>query len=97
MALFKTLLQRFSSHEFELFNTQPAVLLCVFMYAIMDCISRFNLLIVQLTRAYDSIYEDVMRFVCWKRINSSEELGVGEIEAIEAFRPRSTLVAASSV
>merc|ERR1719199_1868727 len=58
-----------SAAHYESYHDDPAVLLVVFVFLVFTVVFLLNLLIAQLTCAYQSIYEDMIGYARLNRID----------------------------
>jgi uncharacterized membrane protein YgcG len=68
MALWEMLLAMFSTADYKRLHNEPVILLGVYVYLIMSVIFLVNLLVAQLSCAYDAIYSDMVGYARLKRI-----------------------------
>jgi len=67
-ALLKMVLQTFQEEAYTTLHDEPVVLAVVFVFLVLTLVFLLNLLIAQLTCAYDSIYEDMVGFARLSRM-----------------------------
>jgi uncharacterized membrane protein YgcG len=68
MALWKMIVSMYSTDDYEELHNEPVVLIGVYGYLILSSVFLMNLLIAQLSCAYDAIYADMVGFARLKRI-----------------------------
>mmetsp|Transcript_44684 Transcript_44684/g.103258 ORF Transcript_44684/g.103258 Transcript_44684/m.103258 type:complete len:1213 (-) Transcript_44684:53-3691(-) len=67
-ALLKMVLQTLKEEAYTQLHDEPVVLCVVFCFLVLTLVFLLNLLIAQLTSAYDSIYEDMVGFARLSRM-----------------------------
>merc|ERR1719356_702536 len=68
MALWEMELQMFSGEHYEKLHNEPSILYGCFVYLVVAFIFLLNMLIAQLSCAYDSVYNDMVGYARLKRI-----------------------------
>lgn len=68
LALFEMVMQIFTSEGFREMHDQPVVLISCFFYLILTVIFLLNLLVAQLSCAYNAVYADMVGYARLKRV-----------------------------
>jgi hypothetical protein len=68
VALWEMLLAMFSQEDYIRMHDEPVVLCVVYLYLVVGVVFLLNLLVAQLTCAYDAIYKDLVGFARLKRM-----------------------------
>ena len=68
VALWEMLLAMFSQEDYIRMHDEPVVLCVVYLYLVVGVVFLLNLLVAQLTCAYDAIYKDMVGFARLKRM-----------------------------
>merc|ERR1719356_862926 len=68
MALWEMELQMFSGEHYEKLHNEPSILYGCFVYLVVAFIFLLNMLIAQLSCAYDAVYSDMVGYARLKRI-----------------------------
>merc|ERR1719277_1464886 len=68
MALWEMELQMFSSDHYDKLHNEPSILIGCFLFLVVAWVFLLNMLIAQLSCAYDSVYNDMVGYARLKRI-----------------------------
>jgi hypothetical protein len=68
LALLEMALKMYDGTHFELYERDPVVLVCVFVFLLTAQIFLVNMLIAQLTCAYESVYTDMVGYARLERV-----------------------------
>jgi len=67
-ALFEMVVQMFSTDDYQSLEEEPVIICGVFIFQIFSVIFLINMLVAQLTCAYDAVYVDMVGYARLKRI-----------------------------
>merc|ERR1719487_1770709 len=68
LALLEMTMGMFDGAHFEKYETDPLVLVCVFIFLVVGTIFLINMLVAQLTCAYEAVYSDMIGYARLERI-----------------------------
>jgi len=68
LALLEMTMKMYDGTHFELYEEDPVVLICVFVFLLITQIFLINMLIAQLTCAYESVYTDMVGYARLERV-----------------------------
>ena len=68
LALLEMTMKMFDGAHFEKYETDPLVLVCVFIFLVVGTIFLMNMLVAQLTCAYEAVYVDMIGYARLERI-----------------------------
>merc|ERR1711988_9800 len=68
LALLEMTLNMYSGAHFETYESDPLVLICVFVYLVAVIVFLLNMLVAQLTCAYEAVYSDMIGYARLERI-----------------------------
>jgi uncharacterized membrane protein YgcG len=68
MKLLEMVMRMFDGKHFELYESDPMALICVFVFLIVVTIFLFNMLVAQLTCSYEAVYVDMVGYARLERI-----------------------------
>ena len=68
VAMWEMILAMFSQDDYVRMHDEPVVLIMVYLYLIAGMVFLLNLLVAQLTCAYDAIYKDMVGYARLKRL-----------------------------
>merc|ERR1719487_472837 len=68
LALLEMTMKMFDGAHFELYESDPLVLICVFIFLVVATIFLMNLLVAQLTCAYEAVYTDMIGYARLERV-----------------------------
>merc|ERR1719487_3251686 len=68
LALLEMTMGMFDGAHFEKYETDPLVLVCVFIFLVVGTIFLINMLVAQLTCAYEAVYADMIGYARLERI-----------------------------
>jgi len=68
LALLEMTMKMFDGAHFEKYESDPLVLVCVFIFLVVATIFLMNMLVAQLTCAYEAVYSDMIGYARLERI-----------------------------
>merc|ERR1719284_2300196 len=68
LALFEMTMRMYDGAHYELYESDPLVLVCVFIFLIAVMVFLLNMLVAQLTCAYEAVYVDMIGYARLERI-----------------------------
>merc|ERR1719329_2084261 len=69
LTLFKIFMKMYVVEKFKAFHEQPVIICCIFFFVIITVVFLLNLLIAQLTCAYNSVYADMVGYARLERVD----------------------------
>lgn len=84
LALLEMTMQMFDGAHYERYESDPLVLVCVFVFLVCIVVFLFNMLVAQLTCAYEAVYSDMIGYARLERI----EIIVGVMPVVSEKRWR---------
>merc|ERR1719191_520341 len=69
LALLESAMRMFDGKHFEMYESDPLALACVFLFLIVVLVFLLNMLIAQLTCAYEAVYKDMVGYARLERID----------------------------
>merc|ERR1719267_140025 len=84
LALLEMTMRMYDGAHFELYESDPLVLVCVFIFLIAVMVFLLNMLVAQLTCAYEAVYVDMIGYARLERI----EIIVGIMPVVSEKRWR---------
>merc|ERR1719329_1522175 len=69
LTLFKIFMKMYVVEKFKAFHEQPVIICCIFVFIIITVVFLLNLLIAQLTCAYNSVYADMVGYARLERVD----------------------------
>merc|ERR1719498_496280 len=82
LALLQITMRMFDGAHYEYYESDPLVLICVFVFMVAVIVFLMNMLVAQLTCAYEAVYSDMIGYARLERI----EIIVGCIPVVSAKR-----------
>merc|ERR1719261_1419306 len=82
LALLEITMRMFDGAHFEYYESDPLVLICVFVFMVAVIVFLMNMLVAQLTCAYEAVYSDMIGYARLERI----EIIVGCIPVVSQKR-----------
>jgi len=67
-ALWEMLLSMFSTEDYHRMHEEPVILVAIYAYLVLSVVFLLNLLVAQLSCAYDAIYDDMVGYARLKRL-----------------------------
>merc|ERR1711976_344371 len=68
LALLEMTMRMYDGAHFEMYETDPLVLTCVFIFLVSIMVFLLNMLVAQLTCAYEAVYSDMIGYARLERI-----------------------------
>merc|ERR1711976_768584 len=68
LALLEMTMRMYDGAHFESYETDPLVLICVFIFLVTVIVFLLNMLVAQLTCAYEAVYSDMIGYARLERI-----------------------------
>merc|ERR1719498_1333233 len=68
LALSEMTMRMYDGAHFEMYETDPLVLICVFVFLVTVIVFLLNMLVAQLTCAYEAVYSDMIGYARLERI-----------------------------
>merc|ERR1712227_1158301 len=68
LALLEMTMRMYDGAHFELYESDPLVLICVFVFLVTVIVFLLNMLVAQLTCAYEAVYSDMIGYARLERI-----------------------------
>jgi hypothetical protein len=84
LALLEMTMRMYDGAHFEMYETDPLVLICVFIFLVTVIVFLLNMLVAQLTCAYEAVYSDMIGYARLERI----EIIVGIMPVVSEKRWR---------
>merc|ERR1719446_305954 len=84
LTLFEMTMRMFDGAHFETYESDPLVLICVFVFLVTVIVFLLNMLVAQLTCAYEAVYSDMIGYARLERI----EIIVGIMPVVSEKRWR---------
>merc|ERR1719311_1368292 len=84
LALLEMTMRMYDGAHFELYESDPLVLICVFVFLVTVIVFLLNMLVAQLTCAYEAVYSDMIGYARLERI----EIIVGIMPVVSEKRWR---------
>merc|ERR1740130_1650856 len=84
LALLEMTMKMYSGAHFESYESDPLVLICVFVFLVVVSVFLLNMLVAQLTCAYEAVYVDMVGYARLERI----EIIVGTMPSVSQNRWR---------
>merc|ERR1719482_2501745 len=69
LALLESSMRMFDGKHFEMYESDPLALACVFLFLVVVLVFLMNMLIAQLTCAYEAVYKDMVGYARLERID----------------------------
>merc|ERR1719271_2242345 len=82
LVLLEITMRMFDGAHYEYYESDPLVLICVFVFMVTIIVFLMNMLVAQLTCAYEAVYSDMIGYARLERI----EIIVGCIPVVSAKR-----------
>merc|ERR1712070_1220907 len=82
LVLLEITMRMFDGAHYEYYESDPLVLICVFVFMVAVIVFLMNMLVAQLTCAYEAVYSDMIGYARLERI----EIIVGCIPVVSAKR-----------
>lgn len=87
LSLLEMTMRMYDGAHFELYESDGLVLACVFVFLIIIFVFLLNMLVAQLTCAYEAVYADMLGYARLERI----EISVGIMSVVSAQRWKNVL------
>merc|ERR1740130_577438 len=84
LALLEMTMKMYSGSHFESYESDPLVLICVFVFLVTVAVFLLNMLVAQLTCAYEAVYVEMVGYARLERI----EIIVGTMPSVSQTRWR---------